>query len=563
MKFMKLYLLEAVGAIILLIVMLFSLNRTTQPTFGSNVRSYGKAWDVEIDGEITHYQDLPSKVDNPNRSPVILRKKLSYVNAEGKTVAFFTSHQSATVYVDGREIYSFGTPENAHSKTPGNSWNFIKIKRAYGKKELCIVLEPSYQSTSGVIPQMFYGDKDAMLATLIKNSIVPLLLCILILLIGVGILLAVVFLREQLHIPKESAWLGLFAIFLALWSGLETQMIPVFFGNHLLFNQLTFISLQLVFVPIMMFVRYIYNLEENRTMNFFCITSMVSFPVFSILQLLGIKDYRETLLLVHVLFIVGALWVLCLTVRALKKGDAAQKKVAKYHVIGVGIVAASVLLDSMRFYTNSTDSAYFARFGFLIYIIMLIIMLLNNSIHLVRMGEEAEAIKEVAYHDALTKLGNRNAYETYLGQLTPADWQIMSVAMFDLNNLKYFNDVHSHSMGDYYIIVCSQVIQNIFGKKGAVFRIGGDEFCALLSDVSEEEYTELKTRMEEKIISLSGAFFEGKMSLASGYAHFEEDIDDNLNNTIKRADERMYICKEEMKKNTKLVVPIRRVPDEI
>lgn len=563
MKFIKTYLLEAIGAIILLFVMLICVNGTTQPTFSSNVVSYGEAWDIEIDGVTTHYQDLPTKIDNPNMSPIILKKKMPSVITEGKNVGFFTCHQNVTVYINDTEIYSFRVTSGTHSKTPGNAWNFVKIKKVYAEKELRIVLEPSYKATSDVIPEMYYGDKDALLYDIIKNAIVPLILCSFTFVMGVSVLLAAIFLRKQLHIPKESVWLGLFAIFLALWSGLETQMFPIFLGNHLLFNQLTFVSLHLIFVPIMMFVRYTYNLEDNRVMNFFCVASMSLFFVCSILQALGVKDYRESLAISHVLMISGALWVLYLTVRAMREVDDARKKVIKYNVVGVGIVAICALMDSARFYGNSKDAAYFIRFGFLIYIVMLIVMLLNNSIQLMRMGEEAEAIKEVAYLDALTKLGNRNAYEAYLGKLEQARWKITSVAMFDLNNLKYFNDVHGHSMGDYYIIICSEVLQDIFGRKGIVFRTGGDEFCAVMQNVTDEEFEEMKSEMEARITSLSGTFFEGKMSMASGFARYEAELDENFNNTITRADECMYACKQEMKKNTKLVVPIKRTPENV
>lgn len=79
--------------------------------------------------------------------------------------------------------------------------------------------------------------------------------------------------------------------------------------------------------------------------------------------------------------------------------------------------------------------------------------------------------------------------------------------MFDLNNLKYFNDTHGHATGDYYIIVCSEIIQDIFGMYGKVYRIGGDEFCAVTEGVTEEEFMELRRGMNDRIEALNGRFF--------------------------------------------------------
>ena len=112
--------------------------------------------------------------------------------------------------------------------------------------------------------------------------------------------------------------------------------------------------------------------------------------------------------------------------------------------------------------------------------------------------------------------------------------------MFDLNNLKYFNDTHGHATGDYYIIVCSEIIQDIFGMYGKVYRIGGDEFCAVTEGVTEEEFMELRRGMNDRIEALNGRFFENKMSVASGYAAYDKKSDHDIHDTIKRADQKMY-----------------------
>jgi GGDEF domain-containing protein len=51
--------------------------------------------------------------------------------------------------------------------------------------------------------------------------------------------------------------------------------------------------------------------------------------------------------------------------------------------------------------------------------------------------------------------------------------------MFDLNDLKHINDRYGHERGDEYIVNCCRLICQVF-KHSPVFRIGGDEFVALL-----------------------------------------------------------------------------------
>jgi diguanylate cyclase (GGDEF)-like protein len=476
---------------------------------------------------------------------------------EGSSLAFFTSHQCVSAYIDDDLIYSFQVPEGARSKTPGNGWHFIKLNTNYNADELTIVLTPSYTSVAGAIPSFSYGDKSAFLSALIKDAMFPTFLCAILFFIGIAVIFTTVFFKKTFHIPLNAVWLGVFSCFLAIWSSLESQMFPLFLGNHLLFNQLTFICLKMMLIPIMLFLQYIYCLKHTRFLDLVCIASLVDIIVTVCLQIFGIYDFRQTLIVDHIVFGVGCLWVITITLYQIITKQFRQREDIKYHFIGFVMVAVCVMADSVYFYYyNPVSASRFTNLGFLVYIIMLIIILLNNAIQLIRMGERAEQIQEIAYKDALTKLGNRSSYEASLSMLKPEQWINMSVAVFDLNNLKYFNDVHGHSMGDYYIIISSEVIQDIFGTKGTVFRTGGDEFYALLDHCEEPEFNDMLRQADERIVALSHSFFDGQMSLASGFAKFDSELDESFSATIQRADRHMYEQKEKMKKERGL--PLER-----
>lgn len=54
--------------------------------------------------------------------------------------------------------------------------------------------------------------------------------------------------------------------------------------------------------------------------------------------------------------------------------------------------------------------------------------------------------------------------------------------VFDLNNLKYYNDKFGHDCGDQYITDAVHILQKVFSRYGKLYRIGGDEFCVLIDD---------------------------------------------------------------------------------
>ncbi len=131
--------------------------------------------------------------------------------------------------------------------------------------------------------------------------------------------------------------------------------------------------------------------------------------------------------------------------------------------------------------------------------------------------------------------------------IPPVQFPQYGVVMFDLNNLKMMNDRYGHAVGDCYIINGSEIIRDVFGDLGEIYRIGGDEFCLISDMITEEVFEEKRKRMGDWMQSLQGSYIKGAMQIASGFAKYNRSKDLNLQDTIRRADERMYRCKRKQK----------------
>ncbi len=163
-------------------------------------------------------------------------------------------------------------------------------------------------------------------------------------------------------------------------------------------------------------------------------------------------------------------------------------------------------------------------------------------------------LSELASKDALTNVRNKTSYDHYVEDL---DRQIsagkaeFAVAMIDLNRLKAMNDTYGHERGNEYIKASCNVICHIF-KHSPVFRIGGDEFVAILKD---EDYRNRETLLRE-FMDFFKASAENKnaepwqrLSAAIGMADFSPATDKKSADTFNRADQIMYKNKVEMKAN--------------
>ena len=93
--------------------------------------------------------------------------------------------------------------------------------------------------------------------------------------------------------------------------------------------------------------------------------------------------------------------------------------------------------------------------------------------------------------DPLTNVNNRIAYENKIkniqAEINNNIYQHFAIAMFDVNNLKLVNDNNGHDAGDEYLNRACHLICNIF-KHSPVFRIGGDEFVAILTGDDYDNY---------------------------------------------------------------------------
>ena len=154
-----------------------------------------------------------------------------------------------------------------------------------------------------------------------------------------------------------------------------------------------------------------------------------------------------------------------------------------------------------------------------------------------------------AHTDATTHLPNARASFARLDQeLNRARRQKQSVGVLfmDLNGMKPINDSYGHAAGDKLLGAVSFRLRESLRSYDFLGRIGGDEFLAVLSGISDEhlELTieQLKDALEETAINLGDERFV-RASISIGAALYPRD-GANAGELIKLSDERMYEDKQ-------------------
>ena len=162
-----------------------------------------------------------------------------------------------------------------------------------------------------------------------------------------------------------------------------------------------------------------------------------------------------------------------------------------------------------------------------------------------------DRISELAYTDPLTGVKSKTAYKEEVHKIEDGIQSGMvqfGLVIFDLNNLKLMNDTYGHEAGDSYIKNACRLICTTY-KHSPVFRIGGDEFAAILRGQDLLGAEQLMHRFYEKmaIINRDASQPSDKVSVAAGMAVFKEEQDKDFQSVFKRADENMYKNKSAIK----------------
>lgn len=162
-----------------------------------------------------------------------------------------------------------------------------------------------------------------------------------------------------------------------------------------------------------------------------------------------------------------------------------------------------------------------------------------------QMRREQELVKaqELILKDALTGVKNKLAYlqsEKDLNiAISSGQAEDFALVVCDLNDLKEINDTKGHSAGDQCIVEACRIICNIF-KHSPVFRIGGDEFVAIMRGQDYEKRMELLKEMEETNQNNAA---EQKVTVACGMSEYVRGKDHTVSEVFDRADREMYANK--------------------
>lgn len=500
-------------------------------------------------GEITDYSYNVEKLTISDEAPQgkrgVLEFTLENVRSDFDTLLFLTAHENVKVYVGGREVYRLTANRAIMTpKSPGVVYNEVVFEDQDNGQTVRIELYPVY---GGVLsaPELMLGNGYQIIKVILVSNLPILSLCFCVILIGA---LQIIF---ALMNGKKDEHLGIalshssFTILVGVWKLLDSDFAALFGKAVPTLSILPFVIM--MFLPIMIakFVRdtldayksFVWQIPEFATL--FCIAMIL------ILQFFGIADFRESIwiseLSLTIAFICMFVGVgICVRNSGWNRNTKA----------GLACTCLMFFWETVDLYTyfqtSGVTSFPFSMLLFLIFLLLMVGNRLRISKKNMEVGMKARQYKKIAYHDALTGFFNRAAYADFLTS-SEFDPKNNVFVAFDLNNLKKCNDQLGHDKGDIYIKEAARIIMDCFGEHGRCYRLGGDEFGAILLDDDLNSTARKAGKMAERVRKFNQQSHDIHMGIACGYAVFDPQEDADIHATIRRADRMMYEEKFRMK----------------
>jgi len=456
------------------------------------------------------------------------------------TLEIYSGHQAVRVFADGVKIYAIEGAGSIWGGTSGALYNFIEIP--VSAEEVKVEIEAIYSEDRDREVEFFIGDGMSMMREYVRKAVPNMLMSVLSVAMG-DFLIAYWFVtRRKVQIERSSLYFGLFAMVLGLWTFHETNFATILVANRTAASFCGYMLLMLVIVPFVLFIKTFMQVEDKYLAYLICVEALISLLINTFGHMAGLWYFKKSVLSIHFSIGLAVVYMIYAVVWRWRKYGLDRKVQA--NIIGAVILIATVVIDIGAYYMKMKQTDLVGRIGLLIYIVFLGKETTVEFFKQVDEGRKAEIYKELAEKDIMTGMYNRNAFDEW--EYSCKEFDDIMLVTFDLNNLKQCNDTMGHEVGDRYIIDSAELIQQVFGKVAKCYRIGGDEFCAVVMNASKVNVEEYLSQLKKLQDSYNAKSQDVNMQIACGYAAFDPS-DINIESTRSRADARMYVHKKEIK----------------
>ena len=552
----KIYYFIVMAALILIMVIPVRM-ATTEKNVESNDIVLDDRWTVTVNDKV--YKDVTLskfRFDMGNRGDILTFEHVipRYDTTEDPTINLYSIHATVKVSVDNEVIYQYGQERYREKKLLGYGRHFIPLAKNQMGKKLTIEMHISENNAFDGQQPVIISDGRKFISKDIAGKRFNLAISMFLMVFGVIIMiLSMLMLKSSVNFIQTFC-IAMFSFLVGCWTLCNNDLIEYFTPDLLVKTYMEYMTFYVLPLPFTYYFRD--RLEEKGFPKWLkiyfkvLIILEIAFVAFTYtMQFFNIMHLPAFLSGVHILMVLALLFIVFINIWARKNSQNSINSV----MVGFAIAVILTVIELMRFNINKyflgfSQNQYSSTTCFAVLIIVISLLVdygKKISQTLYRIAQQ-QLFKQMAYMDELTGLANRRKCEEYIKELE-THTEKYCILCFDLNLLKKINDTYGHEKGDELIKRFADVLREVYSLYGITARTGGDEFVAILNNVSVQETEKLISDMLILIETKNKEEDILKLSTAYGYAMSDEVADSNPHIIYKLADDRMYECKKKSK----------------
>lgn len=165
-----------------------------------------------------------------------------------------------------------------------------------------------------------------------------------------------------------------------------------------------------------------------------------------------------------------------------------------------------------------------------------------------------QRVKQLAEHDGLTGIFNRREFFRRAADATErcaTEGVPLAAVMLDVDHFKRFNDRYGHAIGDEVLRLVARVASGVLGDRAVFGRYGGEEFAALLPDVTPETAAHVADGLRHAIAlnrMSSPTYGELQVTVSVGVSTLRAG--DDVSALLNRADRALLLSKNNGRNRT-------------
>ena len=465
------------------------------------------------------------------------------------SLCFITRNVTFSIYVDEELIYDFHpTLGGYYGKSYGDYIHAAALPVYSGERTLSIrgtVLTTNEWTGFDGLSVQSSGAYISNIAAANTGQFITFLLTF-----GFGALLFILGIIENIrHMDMmETVYLGVITMLLSMWTNASSKVLQIITGNSALLRLIDYAVLCLMPIPVVIFVASFTKNKKNILVHICVGLSLLNFLFQAICIPAGLVDFHDMLPADHIMIVLGVLLIIWLIIKAIRE-KTMDRSQCTYLISAIAVIVFAGMVDMVRYYSwQIEDTAFATRIGLVFFVAILTVYEVKQLILAQIRSRETEVMQRLAMEDALTGLRNRTAFTYYEKELLSRQEGKCLFIHLDVNFLKKVNDTYGHAEGDRHIIAAANVIKNSFGEYGQCFRVGGDEFFAIMDGESLQANCEAA---EARFKELQATYNKEEkppvpLSIAHGTAEYDYS-DGNPEEAERIADGRMYEDKKNIK----------------